>query len=378
MLARERPMALFIDEVTYLMAVNSSFIGIFQKAWDQWLSKSNVMIALSGSQMGLMKRDLLSYKAPLFGRASVQVMLPPLPFGVTKQYFPNYDEFDRAAIYAIWGGIPAYWERLDPEISVLDNLREQLLPSNAWMLDEPRLLLQDFITDLYNYVGIMRAIAHGEHVLSAIGKRSGLSRGHTSKYLSILRDTEFVERRVPVTERGTDSRRGRYYINDPYLSFYFRFLAAYQSKLALGQQQQLLSVIEKSLPRFIEANVWQELCREWLLLASAQEQLPLPIEHVGSEWKRTHAFDVVGISEENKSLILGGCYWNDEPINIDVIIDMVRRTPTIIPKNEEWQVYYVGFASGGWKADVFDQTEKIIEDLREDGRRKWQCVASSS
>lgn len=378
LLSREKRIALFIDEVTYLMAVNPSFIAILQKAWDQWLSDSNVMLALSGSQMSLMQKQLLAYEAPLYGRATAQIDLPPLPFGVTSDYFPDYTAAERATVYAIWGGVPAYWERLDPELSVIDNLRIQLEPSNTWMLDEPKLLLQDFLTDLYNYVGIMRAMAQGQETLSDISERSGLSGGPASKYLSILRETGFVQRRVPVTERDADSRRGRYFVVDPYLRFYYRFLAAYQSKLAMGQQKQMLETIEHSLPTFIEANTWQEMCRQWLLIASDQGEIPLPVEHIGSEWKRSFTIDVVGISELDRSLVLGCCLWQDELSDFEPIQELVRRTSSIIPTGEEdWAVYYVGFASGGWTEQAQAEVAALaLEDKAGRTRRKWRLAGA--
>lgn len=374
--SRERRLAVFIDEVTYLMAVNPNFIATLQKAWDQWLGEADVVLALSGSQMSLMQKQLLSYQAPLYGRATAQIMLPPLPFGVTGQYFSEYSAKDRVAIYAIWGGVPAYWERLDPALSVMENLQVQLGYSNTWMLDEPRLLLQDFLTDLYNYVGIMRAMAQGYETLSDISKRAGLSGGPASKYLSILRETGFVERRVPVTERSADSRRGRYFVTDPYLRFFYRFLAAYQSKLAMGQQEQMLETIERELPGFIQKNTWQELCREWLLRASATGELPVPVEDVGSEWKRSFTIDVVGISEQDRSLVLGCCLWNDEPADLEPLQELVRRTTSLIPSGEEdWSVYYVGFASGGWQDTAVAGAESIVyEEKAARARRKWQAA----
>jgi uncharacterized protein len=376
LLSRGKRMAVFIDEVTYLMAVNPDFIAVLQKAWDQWLSESDVVLALSGSQMSLMQKQLLSYQAPLYGRSTAQIMLPPLPFGVSRSYFPEYSASERVAIYAIWGGVPAYWERLNPELSVMENLQIQLEPSNTWMLDEPRILLQDFLTDLYNYVGIMRAMAQGHETLSDISKRAGLSGGPASKYLSILRDTGFVERRVPVTERSADSRRGRYFVTDPYLRFYYRFLAAYQSKLAMGQQEQMLATIDEHLPEFIRANTWQELCREWLLLASAKDEIPVPVEEVGSDWKRSFTIDVVGISEEDRSLVLGCCLWNEVPADLEPMIELVKRTSAIIPKGEDdWQVYFVGFAAGGWtETAVAEAKSVIVEDNAGRARRKWQAA----
>ena len=90
-------------------------------------------------------------------------------------------------------------------------------------------------------------------------------------------------------------------------------MSAYQSKLALGQLQQILDLIREGLPSFIHNNTWQELCREWLLLASANGEIPVPVADVGSEWAKNYTVDVVGISPEEKSLVLGNCFWDSGP-----------------------------------------------------------------
>ena len=361
LLTKERRLTLFIDEVTYLFDANSDFAGILQKAWDQWLSNSNLILALSGSQMGLMQKQILSYQAPLYGRATAQLKLQPLSFGVTSDFFPQYSPTERVELYSMWGGIPAYWERLDPTLSVMENLSEQLLPANSLILDEPQLLLQDFINDPYNYVGIMRAIAGGAQSSSAISARIGLLAGPTSKYLSILRDTGFVEREVPVTAVQDTSRFGRYYVTDPYLRFFYRFLSAYQSKIALGEQQQVLNSIHKSLPQFIESNTWREICQEWLLRASARDAIPLDIEHVGSEWnKRATTFDVVGIDSAKRNLVLGSCMWGKKQAKIEEIQKLVKRTSAVVPKDGNWSVYYIGFAANGWSKGAEKEASEIV------------------
>lgn len=372
LLSQERRIALFIDEVTYLLDANPDFAGVLQKAWDHWLSDSNLILALSGSQMGLMQKQILSYQAPLYGRATAQLELPPLSFEMTNDYFPQYDPADRAALYATWGGVPAYWERLDPHLSVMENLSEQLLPANSLILDEPRLLLQDFINDPYNYVGILRAIAYGAQSLGDIVKRAGLEKGHVSKYLSILRDTGFVAREVPATEAFARSRRGRYVITDPYLRFFYRFLSADQSKLALGEQQQVLNSIDKSLPQFMENYTWREICQEWLLRASAREEVPVSIERVGSEWRRAYTIDVVGIDQTNRNLVLGACLWNMVPADADSIRELAKRTSAIVPKDESWSVFYIGFAAGGWQDGADKKATAFVQAAAND--RSWEAV----
>jgi len=189
---------------------------------------------------------VLSYQAPLYGRATSRLHLQPLPFKTTKEIFSKYKADERVALYSIFGGVPAYWEQFDPRISLDKNIKQYLLSDGNLYQDEPRLLLQDFVTEIHNYAGILRAIAHGYRTPKEIATSSGLNDRHISMYLSNLAETGFVERRVPITDPPS-SRKGRHHITDPFLRFYYRFLSQRQAQLALGVQDQALIEIKKHL-----------------------------------------------------------------------------------------------------------------------------------
>jgi AAA+ ATPase superfamily predicted ATPase len=346
-LAQAERLALLLDEFTYLLEIDPGIAGQLQNLWDHTLSRSNLFLVICGSHLGMMLRHTLSYQAPLYGRATAQLRLQPLPFGMTARYFPGFDADERVAIYAIWGGIPAYWERLDPAATLSDNIRHELLTANNLMQAEPRLLLQDFVNEPHNYVGVLRAIANDARTQGEIAAFSGLAQGHVSQYLNILQDASFVERRVPVTQ-GERSRLGRYHIVDPYLRFYYRFLASRQSQLALGIQEQSLAEIKRHLRDFIGANTWEELCREWLLRASAQQTVPMLVDQVGSAWTRAAQVDVVGVNSMAKTLVLGECKWGPEPSDRSILTQLIAKTAEIVPSQGQWQVYYLGFARAGW------------------------------
>lgn len=361
-LAKEERLALFVDEFTYLLETDPSIAGKLQNLWDHLLSGTNLALVICGSHLGMMQRHLLAYQAPLYGRATAQLRLQPLPFGVTSTYFPAYDADERVAIYAIWGGIPAYWERLQPSQSISDNIRRELLTPNNLMQAEPRLLLQDFLSDPHNYVGVLRAIANNARTQKEIATFTGLAQSHISQYLSILQDAGFVERRVPVTQTER-SRLGRYHIVDPYLRFYYRFLINRQAQLALGVQDQALDEIKRHLRDFIGAYTWEELCREWVLRASAKGTLPLSIDQVGSVWTKTAQIDVVGINTMEKTLVLGECKWGTQAMGRSVLVDLVHKTAEIVPKQGQWRVLYLAFARAGWseQAHQFAQEHKASQ-----------------
>jgi len=358
-LAERERLALFIDEFTSLLEVFPGIAGQLQNLWDHLLSQKDLFLCLSGSHLGMMKREFLSYQAPLYGRASAQLHLRPFHFGSTRRFFPNYSAANRVAIYTIFGGVPAYWERIDPSKSISQNIRSNLLTPNNLLQAEPRLLLQDYITAPHNYIGILSAIANGAHVVKEISTVTGLPSGHVSKYLSVLIGTGFVERRIPATEKGP-SRSGRYHISDPYLRFYFRFLESRQEQLALGIQKQALAEISKDMIDFIGTYTWEEICREWTLRAGAAGALPYLPDKVGSTWTAEAQVDVVGINSIEKTLILGECKWTRTPNNRKPLVQLVEeKAGKIIPRQGNWNVFFVGFSRTGWTSGALAYQEQI-------------------
>lgn len=361
-LAQQERLALFVDEFTYLLEAAPGLAGVLQNAWDHHLKESDLFLALSGSHLGMMQRHLLSYQAPLFGRATAQLYLRPLPFGVSKSYFPNYSPAERVAIYAIFGGVPAYWERIDQSVTVSENIQRQLLTPNNLMQEEPRLLLQDFVREPHNYVALLRAIGQGARTQKDIANRTGLAQGHVSKYLSVLQESAYVERRVPVT-KSPRSRLGRYHITDPYLRFYYRFLAGREAQLALGAKQRALDEIKRHLVDFIGTHTWEELCREWVLRAGDQGELDLAPDQVGSAWTASVQVDVVGINSREKTLCLGECKWGAKRAGRRILTDLIAKTAEILPKQGQWRIIYLGFARGGWTPAAKDYAEELSKGV---------------
>ncbi len=346
-LAETKRLTLIIDEFTYLLARTPELAGLFQNSWDHLLKQRNLFLIICGSHLGMMQRHVLAYQAPLYGRATAQMHVQPLPFGSTHAYFPTYDAAERVAIYAMFGGVPAYWERIDQSLSISQNIRNQLLSPNNLMQAEPRLLLQDFVREPDNYISIFNAIANGYRTQKEMKTFTGLAQGHISSYLSVLESANFIERRIPVTD-GPRSRQSRYHITDPYLRFYYRFLIARQTQLALGIQEPALAEIRRHLLDFIGTHTWEEICREWILRAGAINKLPYLADKVGSYWDKTAQIDIVGINRMEKTLILGECKWSQKQMGADVLKTLMSKTVAVVPKQSSWHVLYVGIARGGW------------------------------
>lgn len=345
---------LVIDEVTYAAESDEAFLSALQHAWDQHLKQSQLILILSGSHVHTME-TLLARGSPLFGRFTGQWHLEPLPFGAVREFVPKWSIDERIAAYAMVGGVPAYLERLDPERSLVDNIREVILDPGGMFVAEPELLLYDEVRDPRVYQAILQAIGAGAHTLDNIANATLISKTHLSSYLARLQEMRFVERRLPATippQKIRSSRMGRYHLTDPFLRFYFRFVAPQRAEVGY-QQASILSLVKEQLRAFVSGTAYEELCRTWVAVASQASQLPFEVQQVDSHWSRDVQVDVVGVNWHTKTILLGECKWGTDRVARDVVTDLIEtKAPKVLALlpdgNQAWTVHYALFSRVGF------------------------------
>jgi uncharacterized protein len=236
-----------------------------QAAWDHQLKGKPIMLVLSGSHVGMMEEGILAPRSPLYGRATGLLKLSPLPFKDVRALFPGYDVPSCIALYSVLGGVPYYLERIDPALSVVDNIIEKVMGWSALLQDEPRVLLHDYFTQPGNYLSIIGQVAKSVHSPKEIAQNLALETGTVGHYLHTLVRLGLVRREVPATERQPErSRKSRYEVADPYLRFYFRFLEPHLAHLARGAYKAVWQTVERHWRAFVGTHTYEELCREWV------------------------------------------------------------------------------------------------------------------
>lgn len=92
-----------LDEFPYLMEADKSITSEFQEVVDIVLEGSEITIILCGSSVGMMKREVLSYKSPLYGRASgVRKVKPFRFFDMVEWFGKDFEKLVR--LYGLtWG-----------------------------------------------------------------------------------------------------------------------------------------------------------------------------------------------------------------------------------------------------------------------------------
>ncbi len=361
----EGPAVLILDEFSYAAESDPSLASNLQAAWDHVFRPRGITVVLTGSHIGTMT-SLTAYNAPLYGRFTGQLPVNPLPFSTLEEFLPRYSIAERVAVYAVVGGIPAYLERFDDRKSVGANIQRLFIRRTGMFRTEPFLLIGDVIRrETQTYESLLKAVASGRHAPSEIAKVLDLTASYLSPYFKQLETLQLLERRLPATvppNKRSASRKGRYHLSDPYLRFYFRFIAP---NLHLVEQELaglLWKRISEQFRAFIGLTAFEDLCREWTLAQARAGRLPMTPEVVGSHWGKDVQVDVVAVDWHDRAILLGECKWGAGRVGRAVLRQLQDKTEKVLP-GEDWKASYVVFCRSGFTDAARELGTRVGMDL---------------
>jgi AAA+ ATPase superfamily predicted ATPase len=318
---------LVLDEFPALVSAARELPSLLQKHVDRESSRG-IHIVLSGSSQRMMQGLVLDRTAPLFGRAVEILRVAPLLAGWIQPALHLRDPIEAVRAFAVWGGIPRYWE-LAADLPDLETAVARLALSPLGVLyDEPTTLLLDDTRDTAQAASLLSLIGQGCHRLSEIAGRLGKPATSLSRPLQRLIELDLIRREVPFGFPPRSAKRTRYQIADPFLRFWFRFVEPNRSRLEAGRLTAVSRDMKRDFAHHV-SGVWEELAR-----ASAP-RLDIFGERLGpaSRWwgagvdQKPLELDIVAESEDRKSLLLGEVEWAEQ-------IDAVRLAAELRRKAE--------------------------------------------
>jgi AAA+ ATPase superfamily predicted ATPase len=198
---------------------------------------------------------------------------------------------------------------------------------------------------------VLSAIANGFHQWSDIARMAGVGETALGHYLKVLQELEFVEKREPVLAPA-GGRRGRYFVHDPFLRFYYRFIVPQLGPIERGYQEAVAARVNAELRAFLGAYVFEELCREWVWAAAMASQLDFVPEEVGAYWQAGRGkgvqLDVVAAAPRQKRLLIGEAKWGREKLSRNILTDLIARSQRMPQVAEGWATRYILFAREGF------------------------------
>ncbi|AEC52308.1 hypothetical protein PNA2_1393 [Pyrococcus sp. NA2] len=354
-----------IDEFPYLLKGNRALPSILQEYWDLKLSKSKIFLIICGSSVAMMEK-LLGYKSPIYGRRTGQLKLKPMDFFSARKFFPRYSIEDSLKAYGILGGTPAYLLNFDDERSIEENLLSYFRP-DSFLYQDALFVLREELDEPRNYFAIMEAIAKGNTSLGEIMNETGLDRSTVGKYLSVLIDLDLVRREVPITA-SWKSRKGRYYINDPYFAFWFRYVLPNVDLIETRQGDLLVKIVMEDFDQYL-GWIFEDVARQFLI------KLNEAFTKIGRWWHKNEEIDLVAMNKHEKSVLFVEVKWKElsENESRKILKRLMKKAQLVGLDN--WKEYYglIGkkihgkkeLRSEGWLVWDLEDFEALNQESRQ-------------
>ena len=336
--SKDEKLIIVFDEFQWTAEASPELISVLQALWDrQWKDSGKIVLILCGSYIGFMERKVLGEKSPLFGRRTAQIFLKPFGYREAGDFHPAYSFTDRARTYFICGGIPWYLNFFSTQLSVEKNIVDNLLNPYSPLFQEPDFLLREELRDVNNYYTILMSIATGCNTQVDISKQTGIDSRALHYYLKQLTELGYISRRYPLTTSRPAQRHVRYFLDDPLLRFWFRFIYPNTSYiLQAGGMHAMKNRIGSDLDSFF-GYCFERLCREALPHIYNMEGVDASF-NVGEYWNPKTQIDVVGIRDDNW-IDLGECKWG--AVRSAKAVEKELRSKTIhYPNPQDYTISY--------------------------------------
>ncbi|WKV07641.1 ATP-binding protein [Thermoanaerobacterium sp. CMT5567-10] len=349
--AKDERLVVVIDEFPYIVNSNKSIPSILQNLIDHHLKDTKLFLIVCGSSMSFIEKEVLSYKSPLYGRRTSQLIVEPFNFFDSRKFFPSYSFEEQVIAYGVLGGIPQYLSIFDDKCNVYENIKTKILDKSSYLYEEPKLLLRQEVREPALYNSIIEAIATGSSKLNEISTKVGINTDKCSKYISTLIDLKILEKVTPI-ELKAKSRKSIYKIKDNFFRFWYRFVFNNKALIEQGLLDEVIeNKIKMSMNDFL-GLVYEEICIDYLKILNKNKKLPFIFEEIGKWWgnnpykRREEEIDIVAINNDN--IIFGECKWQNQKTDMAVLNGLIEKSSLFDYPNK----YYVLFSKSGFTSEV--------------------------
>ncbi|MCS7364874.1 MAG: ATP-binding protein [archaeon GB-1867-035] len=337
--SREKLVIVF-DEFPYLIELDRGITSLFQKIWDEHLSKrSDIMLIICGSSIGMMETEILSHKSPLYGRRTGQWKVTELDIRSIWKFIQSYSFEEVLYIYGAIGGTPAYLAKLDDKLSFYENISNLFLSKGGVLYEEAENLLRQELREPRNYKLILNALADGYRRVVEISNITGLDKAAVSRYLDTLQLLEIVDYETPILEKPKTKKR-LYHIKDNYFNFWFKYIYPNKDLIEEEKPQIILKQIKEDLPTYM-GPIFEKIAKKFLYKTN---QTPFQIIKMGRQWWKTKKgealeIDILGYNKNKKKYIAIDVKWkNLTQNNVKRIINQLKiKTEKL---NIKGKIYY--------------------------------------
>ena len=271
-LTADRNVPVVIDEFPFLVKASPALPSIIQRELGPGGggTASRARLLLCGSAMSVMG-GLLSGRAPLRGRAGLELIVHPFGYRDAARFWEISDPRLAVLVHSVVGGTPAYRRELvreDTPADVADFdgwvIRTVLNPQTPLFREARYLLAEETeIRDPSLYHSVLSAVAEGNNTTGRIASYIGRKSNEVAHPLRVLEDCRLLIREPDLLRAG----RARYRIAEPLITFYQAIMSREWARLELGDGPAVWPGARARFLSQVTGPHFEAVCRDYAIAA---------------------------------------------------------------------------------------------------------------
>ncbi len=354
--SKDKHLIVVFDEFQNFKSISPSMFSELQKFWDLNKDKSKIAIFCIGSMFTLIKKIFTSSKEPLYNRANKIIEIRPFDLITQKIILKDFKLLSPKnflVFYSIFNGMPKYFELLEDikkheKKNVNKIIKKLFCEQDAFLIKEGKnVLIEEMGKSYEKYFSVLTAIAIGKTTKNEIYNYTGININSLGSILHDLENFyEIIKRVTPVLEKKVNSKLSLYKIKDNFLSFWFRYIHKKNYLIEIKNFSALYNYIIKDLNIYL-GFIFEDLIKDYLIMQNNTKSGIFNFEQIGFFWKRQNMLndhreiDIVAVSNENKTALIGECKLNFNKINKVIINRLIEKSEQVNKLKNYKKIYYI-------------------------------------
>ena len=163
---------IFLDELPWMDAPRSGFLGELEAFWNGWASaRKDIVFVVCGSSTSWMVRKIIKNRGGLHNRLNHRIALKPFSLGLCQKLCESrglqLTQRQILEAYMVFGGVPYYWCLLRRGVSITQEIDRLIFSEDGELHDEFDMLYAALFKKPEKYIRVITALSD---------KRMGMSR----------------------------------------------------------------------------------------------------------------------------------------------------------------------------------------------------------
>ena len=350
--AKGKRFVIAIDEYPYIVNQDASFPSILQEAIDR--APENLFFLISGSDVGMLKKELEDHNSPLYKRRTFEMNVTKLKYSESLEYLKNVDNETKIKYLSFTSTYPYYLSAMDFDIPFEDNIKRLLFNEYGTFFTLSDQLLSNSLNTQDVYNAILYAVSKRKRSNKEIAEYIHEDEAKVSKYIKTLLQSELLDKR----ETYNGNKKTVYYeIGDPMLRFWYMFIFNNMEKIRMNGDF-VYNNLQEDIKQFI-CYGFEEVARLYMDELNSKGLLGnifAPFKPYRVEKSiLNRSIEIDGLSNDDEKLIVMECKYRKEKFTLSMLKHL-EESASVFPSKYN-RVYYL-FSKNGFD----DEIKKIQSD----------------